>query len=218
MKINSTMLSHLVNQGSSKSIGGVKLPNFNYMPTQSTPKLSDDGIKARVVELAKEYATTGRRNDEERNKLSRMFMSSASPDRKGAITNALTALESKINSLRKLSSHHMSMGEWIELLSGRALLNQNFSLNHLDVHDSSGNVIAAFNESTGWRTVLTEPELARVRELHGLFSDTVRAVQNGTQTPQTAGNAGQDANVQNSKPTVDIMGMVIEPPVIDVKT
>ncbi|MCL2223483.1 MAG: hypothetical protein FWB96_00780 [Defluviitaleaceae bacterium] len=187
-----------VNQGGDKKIAGVRLPNFNYMNTQSTPQLSDDEIRARIVELGKRYAETGERNDDERNKLTRMFMSSAAPDRRGAITNALTALETQVNSLRKLSNTHTSMGEWIELLFGRALLNPNFSLNHLDVHDSNGNLIATFNESTGWREVITPNEWARSRELAGLFSDTVRAVQNG-------------------KPMVDITGEVIEPPKIDVK-
>ncbi|MCL1862292.1 MAG: hypothetical protein FWF78_01865 [Defluviitaleaceae bacterium] len=187
-----------VNQGGNKKIAGVRLPNFNYMNTQSTPKLSDDEIKARIRELGKKYAETGERNDDEKNKLTRMFMSSVAPDRKGAITNALTALETQINSLQMLSRTHTSMGEWIELLFGRALLNPNFSINHLDVHDSNGNRIALFNEKVGWREVTTDAEWARVRELHGLFSDTVRAAQNG-------------------KPTVDITGEVIKPPVLDVK-
>ena len=199
MKINPLQMHNQnVNQGGGKKIAGVRLPNFNYMNTQSTPQLSDDEIRARIVELGKRYAETGERNDDERNKLTRMFMSSAAPDRRGAITNALTALETQVNSLRKLSNTHTSMGEWIELLFGRALLNPNFSLNHLDVHDSNGNLIATFNESTGWREVITPNEWARSRELAGLFSDTVRAVQNG-------------------KPMVDITGEVIEPPKIDVK-
>jgi len=202
-----------VNQGGDKKIAGVRLPNFNYMPTQSTPKLSDDEIKARVVELAKRYAETGERNDDEMNKLHHMFQSSASPDRRGAITNALTALEGKINSLKKLSNVHTTVGEWINLLFGRANLNTNFSLNHLDVFDSNGNTIAIFNEHVGWRNIITEGERLRVAELHGLFSDTVIAVQNGAQAPQTGGNAAQ----QNGKPMVDITGEVIEPPKIDVK-
>jgi len=202
-----------VNQGGDKKIAGVRLPNFNYMPTQSTPKLSDDEIKARVVELAKRYAETGERDDEEMNKLHRMFMSSASPDRRGTITNALTALETRINSLRKLSNTHTSMGEWIELLFGRALLNTDFSLNSLFVRDSNGNEITMFNEQVGWRHIITEGERLRVAELHGLFGDTVRAVQNGTQASQATGNAGQ----QNGKSMVDITGEVIEPPKIDVK-
>jgi hypothetical protein len=199
-----------VNQGGDKKIAGVRLPNFNYMNTQSTPKLSDDEIRARVVELGKRYAATGERNDDEMNKLQRMFGVSAAPDRRGAITNALTALETQINSLRMLSSTHTSMGEWIELLFGRALLNPNFSVNHIDVHDSSGNLIATFNESTGWREIITPNELARSRELAALFSDTVRAAQNGTQAPQLAGQ-------QSGKPMVSITGEVIEPPAIDVK-
>jgi hypothetical protein len=166
-----------------------------------------------VVEIAKKNATTGGRNDEDMNKLTRMFMSSASPDRRGAITNALTALEGKINSLQKLSNTHTSMGEWIELLFGRALLNPNFSVNHVDVHDSNGNVIAVFNDRVGWRNVLTEGELSRVRELAGLARDAYAAARDGIQAPQTAGNAGQ----QNGKPTVDITGEVIEPPALDVK-
>ena len=202
-----------VNQGGDKKIAGVRLPNFNYMNTQSTPKLSDDEIKARVVELAKRYATTGERNDDERNKLTRMFMSAVAPDRKGAITNALTALEAQISSLQMLSRTHTSMGEWIELLFGRALLNPNFSVNHLDVHDSSGNLIATFNESTGWREVITPDELTRSRELADLLHDTVVADCNGTQAPQTNGSIG----VQIGKPTVDITGEVIEPLKIDVK-
>jgi hypothetical protein len=199
-----------VNQGGDKKIAGVRLPNFNYMNTQSTPKLSDDEIRERVVELAKRYVATGRHDDEEMNRLQRMFTSSAAPDRRGAITNALTALETQINSLRKLSSTHTSMGEWIELLFGRALLNPNFSVNHLDVHDSSGNLIATFNESTGWREITTDAEWARSRELAALFSDTVRAAHNGTQAPQLAGQ-------QSGKPMVNITGEVIEPPAIDVK-
>jgi hypothetical protein len=211
MRINTTM-PNFMNQGNNGTIAGVPLPNFNHMPTKSTPKLSDDEIRARIVELAKEYATTGRRNDAEVDKYTGMFSSSAAPDRKGAITNALTALESKINSLRKLSNHHMSIGEWLDLLFGRAMLNENFTVNHIDVHDSNGNLIATFNESTGWRAIATEGEMARVREMAGLFHDTVVAVRNGTQTPQAAGNTGQ-----NDKPMVDITGEVIEPPVIDVK-
>jgi len=220
MKIDSTMLSHLVNQGSNKSIAGVKLPNFNYFPTQSTPKLNDDEIRAKVVEMAKRDAAAGvfKSDDNEFQKLTRIFASSVSPDRKGAITNTLIALESKINSLRMLSSTHTSMGEWIELLLGRALLNENFTVNHIDVYDSNGNVIAAFNEQVGWRNVITKDELARGNELRDLYGATFQAAQNGTQTPQTTGNAEQNANVQNSKPTVDIMGMVIEPPLLDVKT
>ena len=205
--------SHLINQGGSKKIAGVRLPNFNYMPTQSTPKLSDDEIKERVMELAKRYAETGERNDEEMNKLNHMFMSSASPDRRGAITNALTALEGKINSLKKLSNVHTAVGEWINLLFGRANLNTNFSLNILFVTDSSSNEIAMFNEQVGWRHMITEGERLRVAELHGLFSDTVRAVQNEAQAPQSDGSTG----VQIGKPTVDITGEVIEPPTIDVK-
>jgi len=65
----------------------------------------------------------------------------------------------------------------------------------------------------GWRHMITEGERLRVAELHGLFSDTVRAAQNGTQAPQTTGSTGQ----QDGKPTVDITGEVIEPPRIDVK-
>ena len=202
-----------VNQGGGKKIAGVKLPNFNYMPTQSTPKLSDDEIKARVVELARKYAETGARNDEEMNKLHRMFMSPASPDRRGAITNALTALEGKINSLKKLSNVHATVGEWINLLFGRANLNTNFSVNSLFVTDSRGNEIAMFNEQVGWRHMITEGERLRVAELHGLFSDTVRAVQNEMQAPQTNGSTG----IQIGNPTVDITGEVIEPPRIDVK-
>jgi len=213
MRVDMAMPSQLINQGGNKKIAGIKLPNFNYMPTQSTPKLSDDEIKARVVELAKRYAETGERNDEEMNKLHRMFMSSASPDRRGAITNALTALEGKINSLKRLSNVHTTVGEWINLLFGRANLNTNFSLNSLFVTDSSGNEIAMFNEQVGWRHIITEGERLRVAELHSLFADTVRAVQNGTQAPQAAGNPGQ----QNGKPTVDITGEVIQSPVIDVK-
>jgi len=202
-----------VNQGGDKKIAGVRLPNFNYMNTQSTPKLSDDEIKARVVELAKRYAETGERNDEEMNKLTRMFMSPASPDRRGVITNALTALEGRINSLKKLSNVHTTVGEWINLLFGRANLNTNFSVNSLFVTDSSGNEIAMFNEKVGWRQITTDAERSRVRELHGLFADTVTAVQNGTKTPQTNGSTG----VQIGNPTVDITGEVIEPPKIDVK-
>ena len=198
-----------VNQGGNKKIAGVKLPNF----TQSKPKLSDDEIKARIVELAKEYATTGKRNDEERDKLSNMFVSSASPDRKGAITNALTSLGTQIKSLQTLSNTHTSMGVWIELLLGRALLNENFSLNHLDVHDSSGNLIASYNEHRGWRSVLTDAELSRARELAGLFRDTVAEANNGMQTPQSNGSTG----VQIGNPTVGITGEVIEPPKVDVK-
>ena len=213
MKINPLQTHNQnVNQGGSKKIAGVRLPNFNYMNTQSAPKLSDDEIKARVVELAKRYATTGERNDDERNKLTRMFMSAVAPDRKGAITNALTAIETQINSLQMLSRTHTSMGEWIELLFGRALLNPNFSINHLDVHDSNGNRIAMFNEQVGWREVTTDAEWARSRELAGLFHDTVVAARNGTQAPQTAGSVGQ-----TGKPMVSITGEVIEPSKIDVK-
>ena len=212
MRVDMKMPSQLINQGGNEKIAGIKLPNFNYMPTQSTPKLSDDEIRARVVEIAKENARTGSRNDEEMNKLTRMFQSSASPDRKGAITNALTALESKINSLRNLSNTHTSMGEWIELLFGRALLNPNFSLNHLDVHDSNGNRIAVFNEHVGWRNILTEGELSRTRELAGLARDAYAAARDAAQAPQTASNTGQNGN-----PTVDITGEVIQPPTIDVK-
>ena len=214
MRINPLQMHNQnVNQGGGKKIAGVRLPNFNYMTTRSTPKLSDDEIKARVVELGKRYATTGERNDDEMNKLTRMFTSSVAPDRRGAITNALTALGTQINSLKMLSNVHTTVGEWINLLFGRANLNTDFSLNHLDVHDSNGNLIATFNESTGWREVITPDEMARVRELHGLFSDTVRAVQNGTKLPQTAGNAGQ----QTGEPMVGITGEVIEPPALDVK-
>ncbi|MCL2189514.1 MAG: hypothetical protein FWC16_11380 [Defluviitaleaceae bacterium] len=186
-----------VNQGG-KKIAGVRLPNFNYMNTQSTPKLSDDEIRARMVELGRKYAETGERNDDERNKLTRMYMSSVSPDRRGAITNALTALDARINALQMLSPAHTSMGEWLELLFGRALLNPNFSVNHLDVHDSNGNKIAIFNEQVGWREVTTDAEWARSRALHGLFSDAVHAARNGN-------------------PTIDITGKVIEPPTVDMK-
>lgn len=198
MRIDTKLPSQRINQGGDKRIAGIKLPNFNYMPTKSTPKMSDDEIRARVVELGKRYAATGERNDEEMNKLHRMFASSASPDRKSAITNALTALETKVSSLQKLSSTHTTMGEWINLLFGRALLNPDFSLNHLDVHDSNGNKIAIFNEHVGWRHIITEGERSRIAELHGLFHDTV----------VTAKNTGQ---------MVDITGEIIEPPTIDVK-
>jgi len=220
MRIGTTMPSHLINQGNNGTIAGVRLPNFNYMLTKSTPKLSDEAIRNKIIEMAKRDAATSvyRPNEEEFHKLSNMFISSVSPDRKSAITNALTSLKTNINMLQKASSSHKSIGEWLDLLLGRALLNENFTVNHLSVTDSSGNEIAFFNEYGGWRFEMTDAEWSRASELRDLYQATWNAARNEMQTPQTAGNAGQNANVQNGKPTVDIMGMVIEPPAIDVKT
>lgn len=216
MKINPLQVHNQnVNQGGGKKIAGVKLPNFNYMHTQSSSKLSDDEIKQKVIEMAKRDAEAGvfKSDDNAFQKLTRMFASSVAACRKSAITNALTALETQINSLRMLSSTHTGMGEWIELLFGRANLNTNFSVNHLDVHDSNGNLIAVFNEHVGWREIITPDVLARGNELRDLYAATWQAVQNGTQIPQTAGNAGP----QDGKPMVDITGEVIQPATIDVK-
>ena len=202
------------------------MPNFNCMHTRFTPKLSDDAIRQKVKEIAKRDVAAGKENfqSEDFMRLRDMFVSSVSPDRKGAITNALTTLEGRISSFRMQGRSYIDLLEWIKLWLngnaqvGNAQVNERMQIMHLSITDANGNEIAAFHEGFGWSHYFTGAEWSRFHEPLDLYNTTWRAAFNEIHTPQAADNAGQNVNEQNGKPTVDIMGMVIEPPVLDVKT
>lgn len=171
-----------------KRIRGVSVPDYDSdnFYTKTSPKMSDEKFREIIVKQAQKDATTGKFGVEcpGFKSLMKSFVSVASPDRKGIITNALTSL-GKMNKLPKAEAISL-----LDILLGKRIISADHELSYADFKDSSGEIVATFSNGT-WHAMGTPAEDARASEFYGIYRDAWNAAKSETaNTPvPTAANS-----------------------------
>ncbi len=180
----------------------ISLNNFNIpelpdsMPTKGQASLSDSQIKDKIMEMERRdvarginHATDSTRNTSEWLKLKQEYVSSVSPDRKGIINSMLAGYAKKFSMMMPNYNRKLN---FLELLmqNSRLFGSKDVGNNFLNFRDASGNIIAMWQNDTGWTEVLTDAELSREHEFMQMTADARdRAAQEFGNTKTIIGNA-----------------------------
>ncbi len=150
-------------------IGGVKLPDFNAYEhlTKSEPAMSEDKYHEAIIEQAKKDFAAGKFQSDSAGfrSLEKSYTSVVSPDRKGIITNGLTAVYKNV----RLAPDPVSL---IELLLGEGSVKHDKSgkeLTYAEFYDSEGNMVASYDRGK-WQSCLTPDEAARKIEMATIYN------------------------------------------------
>lgn len=131
--------------------------------------LSNSQLEQRIMELARRDAAAGKNSkfsgkigngSDEWQRLMNDYISVASPDRKGIISNSLSNFASKMSSAG-IKYNRMN---FFQMLFQNNWLSSDIHGNFVDFRDSSGNVAARFSEHQGWMTIATPAEISRMQE------------------------------------------------------
>ncbi|MDR0197762.1 MAG: hypothetical protein LBI36_06045 [Oscillospiraceae bacterium] len=161
-----------------------KIPTIPDILTNGQSKMSDLEIEQKLLELARKdvaagtnskFITNGKKlRTDEWFKLSQDYISSASPDRKGIITNTLSKLADKMGSMRI----NFNSSDFFQVLFQNSNLFGNLSnvdvgSNFMRIFDNNGNEIAFYSKSRGWIAIQTPAENERFNEFSAKWDDAL---------------------------------------------
>ena len=153
-----------------------RIPTIPSILTSGQSKLSDAEFDEKIMDLARRDVAAGKnsrgniKGGEEFFKLGKDYMSSASPDRKGMISDTLSNLANKLDSMRiKFNANNL-----LQVLFQNSRIfgnsgnfgNAQVGSNFVNFKDANGNIIASFDEHRGWVAHTTQAEVERLREFN----------------------------------------------------
>ncbi|AOT71871.1 hypothetical protein [Geosporobacter ferrireducens] len=150
-----------------KKIGNVSLPDFNdfHFNTKTTSSMSDDKFKEAIIEQAKKDQAAGKFQTQSTayKNLLKSYVSVASPDRMGLITEALTNIF-KNNQAKTKNINYVDL-----LLWGKITYEKEVDLTYAEFTDSNGEHIATYSNG-GWTFYGTKAENARELEFLSVYN------------------------------------------------
>jgi len=206
---------------SHSTIMGVRQPNFEKgeLWTKTPQKMSDEEYRAAIADLARRDVANGKfqaKDNPEFVALNRSFVSSESPDRKSAVTNAFSLLARKLGFMRSAANNlfKFSAGGHAQFVNG--------VLQNAEIRDGKGNIIALYSQDGGWSNVATSAENARHHEFITMYNaewDAQRAHMNACPKEIEAWNESvtKELAAMNSGSNIDAMGYPINQPTINIR-
>lgn len=152
------------------SIGGINLPDFNdkYVFTRNVTGTSDSEYEKRIRQQAYEDYANGKFQNESAgfNKLMKSYVSEVSPDRKGIITEGLTAVAKNSKDGRKPINFVATV------LMGKVVYQNSIEGNneYIEFYDENGELVAKYSNN-GWTILNTEAETARQIEMCTIYNE-----------------------------------------------
>jgi hypothetical protein len=157
-----------------------KTPDVPNMITKGQSDLNDSEFEKRIMEMARRDVAAGQNSKftpngktdgtDEWYKLYKDYISAASPDRKGIITNTLTNFANRMGSIQlKFNS-----GNFFQVLfRNNGLFGADVNANFIDFRDSGGNKIARYSQTAGWVNFLTPSEDARGKDFLAKWDNAI---------------------------------------------
>ncbi len=150
-------------------IGGVSIPDFNGIGhyTKSPRKMSEEKYREAIVEQAKKDHAVGKfQNDSDGfNKLIKSYVSVASPDRKGILSEGITAIFKNKSSIPK----PLNLLEVLLKNGSAKYQKEDNELTFAEFYDSEGNMIASYSNGK-WTELRTPDETARQIEFCSIYN------------------------------------------------
>lgn len=165
-----------------KKIGNISLPDFKdfHFNTRSKLAMSEEKFEEAIVEQAKKDQAVGKFQTQSSayKDLMKSYVSIASPDREGIITNAL-------NNLFKNSMAEAKNINYLDLLLfGKVTYEKEIGLSYAEFKDSSGELMASYSNG-GWTFYGTKAENARESDFLNIYN---RAWDEAAKCAKGAGN------------------------------
>lgn len=162
----------------------------------SKSNLSSSQLEQKIMELARRDVAAGKNSGfggkygsgtDEWQKLRNDYISVASPDRKGIISNSLSSFASKMSS----AGIQYNRMNFFQMLFQNNWLSKDIHGNFIDFRDASGNRVASFSEHDGWMAIATPAELARIQEFRAVWDKAIAAankeIESASTTSEMAG-------------------------------
>ncbi len=159
-------------------IGNVQLPDLNdfHFNTKQSPAMSEDKYEEAIIEQAKKDQSEGKFQSDSagfRN-LVKSYVSVASPNRKGIITDGLTAIfKNNIPRPKTLDIISLMFGEV-------KYQKETKNLSYAEFYDGNGEMVASYSNG-GWTFYGTKEENARESKLLGIYNAAWRSAAKASQ-------------------------------------
>jgi|GEM_PF-2445858 len=178
------------------------------------PKLSDEELEAKIMELARRDVASGKnsrfvKNDkgsavvtgtDEWYQLMNDYTFAESPDRKSIINNNLSLLASRLRAAGKgvtLTRSPLYYGELFEAIMRNSTMfgSKDIGVNFINFKGADGTPLAIYSSDTGWGIYATSSEKARGQEFLKMWDNAIILANQEVSNAQYTANANEITDI-----------------------